>query len=259
VKGVALFPLGLSESLEFKSSRLYEAVLTLGIGALPLLPTNTGFVEEWIEQLFAMSASELSVPGPPFAGWEEKRRRETNARASEAVRAWTDATADEPSAATRVIRLVPRSEARPYETHLPLYSLQAAAGHFLDNRPIEEDGWVEVPASVRPRDGMFVARILGNSMEPRITDGSYGIFRAGVSGSRQGRVVLVQLSAAEDPEGSGAYTVKRYKSSKTSDPDTGWQHESVTLESLNPTFAPIMIRDSDDVKVIAEYLGPLPV
>ncbi len=39
---------------------------------------------------------------------------------------------------------------------------------------------------------MFVARIAGQSMEPKIPDGSLCVFRHGVTGSRQGRLVLVE-------------------------------------------------------------------
>jgi hypothetical protein len=40
---------------------------------------------------------------------------------------------------------------------------------------------------------MFVAHVEGRSMEPRIPDGSLNIFRAPVVGSRQGKIVLVEL------------------------------------------------------------------
>ena len=43
---------------------------------------------------------------------------------------------------------------------------------------------------------MFVARIAGRSMEPRIPDGSLCVFRAGVTGSREGRLVLVEYLTA---------------------------------------------------------------
>src|ERR1700694_2089935 len=60
---------------------------------------------------------------------------------------------------------------------------------------------------------MFVAKVEGRSMEPRIPAGSYCIFRgeAGggpLAGSRQGKIVLVALHDAADPEDGGAYTVE---------------------------------------------------
>ncbi len=41
---------------------------------------------------------------------------------------------------------------------------------------------------------MFVAEIAGHSMQPTIPDGSLCVFRYGVAGSREGRLVLVEIS-----------------------------------------------------------------
>ncbi len=58
---------------------------------------------------------------------------------------------------------------------------------------------------------MFVVRIEGRSMEPRIPDGSYAIFRPVPGGSREGRILLVELQGEVDPELGTAYTVKRWR------------------------------------------------
>jgi phage repressor protein C with HTH and peptisase S24 domain len=125
------------------------------------------------------------------------------------------------------------STVRPFVTHLPRYSLAVAAGKFLENHEVTEEGWEEIPADLRLTESMFVARIAGRSMEPRIPDGSLCVFRAGVAGSREGRLVLVEYL------GGGAndrHTIKRYHSAKTHQPDGSWQHEMIRLESLNPEF-----------------------
>jgi phage repressor protein C with HTH and peptisase S24 domain len=56
---------------------------------------------------------------------------------------------------------------------------------------------------------MFVAKVVGKSMEPRIPDGSYCVFAAPVQGTRQGKIVLAQLRDQADPEGGERYTLKR--------------------------------------------------
>jgi hypothetical protein len=118
-----------------------------------------------------------------------------------------------------------------FQTHLPLYTLSAAAGHFLDNDEVEPEGWEEAPPDLRLNDKLFVAHIAGHSMEPLIPDQSLCVFRAGVvTGSRQGRLVLVQNL---EPEGD-AYAIKRYASEKAVAEDGTWRHTSVRLESLNP-------------------------
>ena len=78
---------------------------------------------------------------------------------------------------------------------------------------------------------MFVARVVGRSMEPRIPDGSLCVFRAGVVGSRQGKLVLVERFGAT--ETSARYTIKKYTSKKTQTGEEEWEHASVRLEPLN--------------------------
>jgi phage repressor protein C with HTH and peptisase S24 domain len=83
---------------------------------------------------------------------------------------------------------------------VPLVPLKAAAGAFSDLQHIEEDGleWVELGSRRRLRPGMFVAQVVGRSMEPTIPDGSWCLFRGPVEGTRQGKTVLVQLRDATD-------------------------------------------------------------
>lgn len=155
-----------------------------------------------------------------------------------------------------ILMLVSEAEAEPYVKHLPVMSLAAAAGHFLENRPLAIDGWLEIPG--RLRQGMFVAKVEGRSMEPRIPAGSYCIFRgeAGggpLAGSRQGKIVLVALHDAADPEDGGAYTVKVYRRFSPT-PARGDGGQRIQLESLNPTFAPIELPPDQDFVVAAEFV-----
>jgi type I restriction enzyme R subunit len=155
------------------------------------------------------------------------------------------------------LQLVSEAEAEPYVHHLPVMTLAAAAGHFLENRPIAVDGWVKVPGKLRP--GMFVAKVEGRSMEPRIPAGSYCIFRGEpgggpLAGSRQGKIVLAALNDAADPEDGGAYTVKVYRRLSPTSAD-GDETQPVQLESLNPAFGPITLAPGQDVTVAAEFTG----
>jgi phage repressor protein C with HTH and peptisase S24 domain len=61
---------------------------------------------------------------------------------------------------------------------------------------------------------MFVAQIVGKSMEPAIPDGSYCLFRVPVTGTRQGKIVLVQLRDIIDLD-NGERQRKRYLSEKS--------------------------------------------
>ena len=152
-------------------------------------------------------------------------------------------------AVDRLYRKNVQSNVLEFRTHLPKYSLRAAAGKFLENAEISEDGWVEAPEDLRLTPGMFVAEIAGHSMEPRIPDGSLCVFRNGVVGSRTGRLVLAeQLDAA----GNNRYAVKRYRS------DTTKGQKTIKLESLNREYPDWPLDpDEDKYRIIAEFVRVL--
>jgi SOS-response transcriptional repressor LexA len=154
-------------------------------------------------------------------------------------------------AVDRLYRKHVESRVLEFRTHLPRYSLRAAAGRFLDNEEIEEQGWVEAPQSMpHLSPDMFVAEIAGKSMEPLIPDGSLCVFRAGVAGSRAGRLVL-----AEDRE-ANAYAVKRYMSEKSKGEE--WRHQRIRLESLNPGYPSWDLEpDEEKYRVVAEFVRVL--
>ena len=165
------------------------------------------------------------------------------------------AVADFPRSLARLYREHVQSTVRPFVTHLPRYSLAVAAGKFLENHEVSEEGWEEAPSDLKLTPGMFAARIVGRSMEPQIPDASLCAFRAGVAGSRQGRLVLVEAL------GRGAndrYTVKRYRSEKSQRPDGTWEHERIRLEPLNPEFeAWDLSPEEENYRVIAEFVRVL--
>ena len=160
----------------------------------------------------------------------------------------------------RIYRILTDIEGhRKYKDHLPLYSLQAAAGYFGSGKAVDPEGWVEVSGFGRLDETMFVARAVGRSMEPRIYDGDFLVFRSKPVGSRQGKIVLVQYHELADPETGGSYTVKRYRSEKSPSVEGEWKHTKITLQPLNPEFKPINLEPEDEgaIQVIAEYLGKL--
>ncbi len=169
-------------------------------------------------------------------------------------------------ALNRLYRGRVQSEVRPFETHLPRYSLRVAAGKFLENEEIAEQSWEEAPPGLRLASDMFVAEIVGHSMEPAIPDGSLCVFRAGVAGSRNGRLVLVENL---ETTGNNRYTVKRYRSEKTAasrhettasrdETDVEWRHARIRLESLNPEYPSWdLAPDQDKYRIIAEFVRVL--
>jgi phage repressor protein C with HTH and peptisase S24 domain len=139
-----------------------------------------------------------------------------------------------------------------FVTHLPLYSLRAAAGKLGEDMESLEEDWVPAPEGLRLGPDMFVAHVVGRSMEPRIPDGSLNLFRFHPVGSRQGKILLIeQYGVLED---TARYTVKRYTSRKVySEDGEDWQHERIRLEPLNPEFEPWDV-EPQNFAVVAEWL-----
>jgi SOS-response transcriptional repressor LexA len=157
-------------------------------------------------------------------------------------------------------RLVKPAPKERYVTCVPLVPLKAAAGAFSAPQHIEDEGWewTAVDSKHRLHSGMFVAQVVGKSMEPVIPDGAYCLFAAPVTGTRQGKIVLVQLRDATDPETGERYTVKRYESQKTKDADS-WRHTMITLKPVNPDFQPIALSGAEQgqLQVVAELIEVL--
>ncbi|MDQ6699880.1 MAG: S24 family peptidase, partial [Acidobacteriota bacterium] len=103
-------------------------------------------------------------------------------------------------------------------------------------------------------EGMFVAKVVGRSMEPLIPDGSLCVFRSPVVGSRQGKRLLIEQLGATDS--SARYTVKRYTSRKVQTGEEEWSHESIRLEPLNPDF-PAFELDGEQFRVLGEFVQVL--
>jgi phage repressor protein C with HTH and peptisase S24 domain len=150
------------------------------------------------------------------------------------------------------------SKVQPFLTHLPVYSLRAAAGRWSAENPeeTEPEDWFEAPADLRLHQNMFIARVTGDSMEPAIPDGSLCVFRADVVGSRQGKRVLV-INRNESEAGGLRYTVKRYHSKKPQRPDGTWEHEKIWFEPLNPDHDPWEVSPQDRFEVLAEFVRVL--
>ena len=155
-----------------------------------------------------------------------------------------------------------------YVTHLPLHTLQAAAasapagewGSRAQEEVIETAGWMRVIIPERLNKRMFVARVVGNSMDDGrsgLANGRYAVFELWPTGSRQGLIVLARGSFS-DPE-TGSYAVKRYVADERAADRT---HQRIALVSLNPDKARFpdieLARDrADDTAIVARLVRVL--
>ena len=174
---------------------------------------------------------------------------------------WFDGEGVMEAARRFTLKIIQPRESERYVSCVPLLPLKTAVEAFSDPQTTEDGGWVwvEVQTHRQLRPGMFVAQLVGHSMEPAIPDGSYCLFSSPVTGSRQDRTVLVQLRDSKDPETGECYTVKRYQSEIVEAADNAWRHLTITLHPNNPAFQPIILTSDDDgsVQVIADVVEVL--
>jgi uncharacterized protein len=171
------------------------------------------------------------------------------------------------------LRILNAKEVKPYQNSVPIYDLAIAAGQFSSLQEVNEvpkDGdigaveqydWVELPDAFRHQPGLFVAKVIGESMNRRIPNGSWCLFKLEPVGTRQGKVVLVQHRDIDDIDTGGHYTIKVYESEKESYDDGSWKHKKIILrpDTTAPGYEPIVLNgeEAGELKVIAELVAVL--
>jgi hypothetical protein len=117
-------------------------------------------------------------------------------------------------------------------------------------------GWARVRR--RPLDvDMFVAQVVGHSMEPGIPDGAWGLFRSFPTDRQPSptaldvRRVVVKLLSRADSE-TGTYTLKRWKVTNVA---ASGEVVEVTLRPDNRALQPHVFTPIDGkIRLVAEYL-----
>ena len=170
-------------------------------------------------------------------------------------------------------RYLPLEKVRPFENCVPLYDLKAAASVFSEEQQVEsvshvnnginvqDSKWVELPETFRPHRNLFVAQVVGESMNRRIPNGAWCLFKLFPVGTRQGKVVLVQHREIQDTDIAGHFTIKVYESQKKFEVDGRWRHTEIILrpDSTYTEYEPIILSvdQAEDLRVIAELVAVL--
>lgn len=155
--------------------------------------------------------------------------------------------------------IVTRDDAAPFERHVPVYDLSIAAGEFSEMQIADAEHWVELPDFMRVSPDLFVSRVVGESMNRRIPNGAWCLFRANPGGTRQGKIVVVQHRAIEDPDHGGSFTIKLYQSEKVEEYGE-FVNQRIVLKPQTNAFGykDIVLEDElEDLKVIGEFLSVL--
>ena len=151
------------------------------------------------------------------------------------------------------------AEGEKFSEYLPVYSVEAVATSFGEEQPVELLGWKKIDIGKKLQKDMFLAQVVGKSMEPTIKDGSFCVFRLEKGGSRNGLIVLVASNLVSDPETQQRFTIKRYSSEKEQRDDGTWRHKKIVLSPDNKDFKDIVLENvsGEDFKIIAEFVEEL--
>jgi len=118
-----------------------------------------------------------------------------------------------------------------------LLTAAAAAGYDGEASRADIAAWV-LPVTRRRWDrGMFVLRILGRSMEPRIPDGSFCLLRFATQFEGRGEIALVELRDRWPIELGARFVMKRVVAER----DARRRVRAIVLRSENEAFADVRI------------------
>lgn len=96
-------------------------------------------------------------------------------------------------------------------------------------------------------------------MNKIISNGSICLFEKYTGGSRNGKIVLVEMTDFTDLDSGSNYTIKEYNSKKTTTEES-WKHEEILLlPRSSETYQPIILRDEETIglKVIGIFIKVL--
>src|SRR5690606_3701838 len=161
---------------------------------------------------------------------------------------------------TQTAELIPVQKIPDFEGKIrnpvPLYDFYAAAGTFSELQSEKDFTYIEGPGNSSNND-YFACRIIGESMNRVIPNGSICLFKPYAGGSRNGKIVLVENMDIQDPDFNSAFTIKTYSSEKTITPD-GWEHTLVVLRpnSFDSSYHNIRITEENasGMRVVGEFV-----
>lgn len=145
-------------------------------------------------------------------------------------------------------------------SQIPFYSFYAAAGTFSEMQFDKGYSLLNVPEKYSNSNEYFACKVVGESMNRIIPNGTISIFRKYEGGSRNGKIVLVENNDIQDPDFKSAFTVKTYTSEKNVT-DEGWEHTSIKLKpnSYDTSYQDLVINEENgaNMKVIGVWVENL--
>ena len=140
---------------------------------------------------------------------------------------------------------------------IPLYDFYAAAGSFSEMQSNNEFTFIEGPKKLHSKKDLFACKVIGESMNRVIPNGSICLFEKYDGGSRNGKIVLVENLDFNDQDYHSSFTVKTYSSEKQILEDE-WMHTTIVLRpnSFDPTFKNIVVDQSNakEMRIVGVFV-----
>jgi superfamily II DNA or RNA helicase/HKD family nuclease len=140
---------------------------------------------------------------------------------------------------------------------IPFYDFYAAAGTFSEKQSEKDFTLIEGPENITNGD-YFACKIVGESMNRVIPNGSICLFKPYTGGSRNGKIVLVENIDIQDQDFNSAFTIKTYSSEKGVS-EEGWEHTSISLRpnSFDSSYKNILINEENgkEMRVVGEFIS----
>lgn len=141
---------------------------------------------------------------------------------------------------------------------IPFYDFYAAAGSFSEMQSEKDFTLIEIPENIKYKNDYFACKIVGESMNRVIPNGSICLFKPDSGGSRNGKIVLVENIDIQDTDFNSAFTIKTYSSVKETT-EEGWQHTSIILRpnSYDSKYKDIIINEENGsgMRVVGEFVS----
>ena len=119
---------------------------------------------------------------------------------------------------------------------------------------------IKVPEKYALDSDYFACKVIGESMNRRIPNGSICIFKKYSGGSRSDKILLIENYDRQDPDFNSAFTVKTYSSQKNVS-EEGWEHLEILLKpnsnDLNYKDIVITMENANEMNVIGEFIEVL--
>jgi hypothetical protein len=147
----------------------------------------------------------------------------------------------------------------PNNRTIPFYDLKIAAGSFSTQQQVENTKHIEMDEENNTKKDYFACRVIGESMNKIIPNGSICLFERYSGGTRNGKIVLVEMTDYTDSDTGSNYTIKEYTSKKTTS-EEGWKHEEIVLlPKSTKAYSPIILRDEETIhlKVVGVFIKVL--